>query len=146
MGSANTDKVARQRLRDRLRAKGLPEDEVQRLLAVKRAEQQQARGSAEPAPPAPVRRPASLSKAELQAEYDRWYKTHRHVDPSRPQRIEDETYARLSPKDSAHRPRPVDPLLTGHGRATGETARAVKRGRTVTKFEHRERDASQGDR
>lgn len=53
------------------------------------------------------------------------------------ERIEEETYKRLSPNDSKHRPAPVDPLLRGAARATGETARAVKRGSTVAKWQYR---------
>lgn len=137
MGTANTDKVARQRLRDRLRAKGVPEAEVQRLVAAKRDEQAAARGDTRPGGP---KRPKP-ARPDLDAEYQRWYDAHRRVDPTRPQRIEDETYRRLSLKDSAHRPRAHDPLTTGQARVTGETARAVKRGTTITLHEHREREA-----
>ena len=38
--------------------------------------------------------------------------------------------------DSKHRPTSVDPLLKGAGRATGQTAAAVKRGKTMTKYQH----------
>ena len=38
--------------------------------------------------------------------------------------------------DKGFRPTRVDPLLTGAARATGETARAVRRKKGVTKFEH----------
>jgi hypothetical protein len=40
--------------------------------------------------------------------------------------------------DSGYRPSRPDSLLTGTGRATGETAAAVKRRRTIPKWQHRD--------
>lgn len=37
---------------------------------------------------------------------------------------------------AGYKPPTVDPVLKGVGRATGKTAKAVKRGKTFTKFEH----------
>lgn len=54
------------------------------------------------------------------------------------ERVEEETYKRLSLDDSKHRPTSVDPLLRGAARATGETARAVRRGSTVAKWQYRD--------
>jgi hypothetical protein len=42
--------------------------------------------------------------------------------------------------DSKYRPTRIDPLLTGVGRATGETAKAVKRGNTITRYQYDGRD------
>lgn len=47
-----------------------------------------------------------------------------------------------TPDDTRHRPTPVLAELRGPARATGQTAAAVKRGRTMTKSEHDQRDAS----
>lgn len=43
--------------------------------------------------------------------------------------------AGYSPDDSAYRPSSVDSTLTGVGRATGHSAKAIKRGRTYTNWE-----------
>lgn len=43
------------------------------------------------------------------------------------------------PDDRGYRPTHVDPILQGTARATGQTAAAVRRGRTVTKWQHDER-------
>lgn len=78
--------------------------------------------------------------AERKAFYD-GLRAQWEADAPRRERVEDETYRRLSLKDTSHRPRSHDPLTTGQARVTGETARAVKRGTTITLHEHRERDA-----
>lgn len=44
--------------------------------------------------------------------------------------------------DSAYQPTHVDPLLKGAARATGQTAAAVKRGRTITKHQHDQADGA----
>lgn len=46
--------------------------------------------------------------------------------------------AYVQPDDSAHQPPQVDPLLKGTARATGATAKAVKQGKTMTKWQHEE--------
>lgn len=45
------------------------------------------------------------------------------------------------PDDRRYRPGYVDPLLRGSARATGQTATAVRSGRTVTDWQHTEREA-----
>lgn len=47
--------------------------------------------------------------------------------------------AARQPSDTGHRPSPGDPLLRGTARATGETAKAVQRRRTITRWQHEER-------
>lgn len=42
--------------------------------------------------------------------------------------------------DGGYRPTPVDPLLRGAGRVTGQTARAVKCSKAMTKHEHDQED------
>lgn len=43
------------------------------------------------------------------------------------------------PDDTKYRPVHHDPLTVGIARATGETAKAVRRGSTITGWQHRER-------
>lgn len=45
-----------------------------------------------------------------------------------------------SPDDKGYRPPKVDHVLTGVARATGETAMAVKRGKTITKHQYDNRE------
>lgn len=52
------------------------------------------------------------------------------------QRLEDETYRRLSPDDRRHRPTSPPSVETGPARAVGVAARAARRGRTVTAFQY----------
>src|SRR5262245_9768159 len=56
----------------------------------------------------------------------------------------DELFGSLPPlkDDRAYLPDYVDPVLKGVARATGETAKAVKRGKTITKWQHDERMVS----
>lgn len=42
----------------------------------------------------------------------------------------------LWPDDTSYRPRTIDPLLNGVARATGATARVVKRRETVTEYQY----------
>lgn len=49
---------------------------------------------------------------------------------------ERETYARLSLDDRGYRPSRPDAVTTGQGRATGPAAKAVKRGKTLTRWEY----------
>jgi hypothetical protein len=44
------------------------------------------------------------------------------------------------PDDRGYRPNPGDPLLRGAARATGATARAVKRRTTITRYQHRRQE------
>jgi len=46
------------------------------------------------------------------------------------------------PDDSRYKPAHIDSILTGTARATGQTAAAVRSGRTVTKWQHDERETS----
>lgn len=51
-------------------------------------------------------------------------------------RLEQETYERLQPDDRRHRPTSIDPLTKGAARATGATAKAIRRTKALTKFEY----------
>lgn len=83
-------------LRRKLEARGVPPEEIERMVGRLRVDQQQ----------------------------------HRDIVAMR------EPVAQVD--DSKHRPAHIDPLLKGAARVTGQTAAAVKRGRTVTKYQHEE--------
>lgn len=51
-------------------------------------------------------------------------------------RIHNETHTTSSPDDRRYKPDLGDPLLRGAARATGATAAAAKRRRTLTKYQH----------
>lgn len=51
-------------------------------------------------------------------------------------RQQDETYARLSPDDSKHRPRTPDRLRSGAGRVSAITAKAAARRKALTRYEY----------
>jgi hypothetical protein len=63
-------------------------------------------------------------------------------------RAGDERYRRIRerldgprvPNDKRYKPTTVDPLLKGVARATGETARAIRSGRTITDWQYAERE------
>lgn len=64
------------------------------------------------------------------------------------QRAGEERYRRIrerldggyrTPNDNRYRPNYVDPLLKGVARATGQTARVIRSGRTITNWQHSER-------
>lgn len=63
----------------------------------------------------------------------------------RQQQVEEETYARLRLDDSRHKRDGHDPLTTGVARATGATARAVRRRTALTKFEYDEMQRRGGE-
>lgn len=52
------------------------------------------------------------------------------------ERVEAETYARLAPDDSRHRPRSPSPLEVGAARVTGVTAVAARRQKALTRYEY----------
>lgn len=58
------------------------------------------------------------------------------VVPGYVERLQEETYRRLAADDSKHRPAKPDALTTGAARATGMTARAVRRSKAMTKYEY----------
>lgn len=99
MAKQTTHRGNRKRLGKKLRAQGIPEEEVLRILARKAEDQRR------------------------QREIER-------LATDRP------TGGDLD--DSGYQPARVDSTLTGVARATGETARAVRRGKTITRHEHRE--------
>ena len=86
-----------------------------------------------------------LAEAQRKARDDAKFGTTRpthQTDTTRADRITKETWDRLNPNDSTYRPRPADSTLRGAGRATGQTAAAIRRGRTITQHEHTQRSRS----
>lgn len=114
MGNADTDHTARKRLRKRLRAFGYDEPTIEARVDDMRRRQQARRRDTE----------LVTVKARRRA-------SQQAIDP----RVEAATYARFALDDTRHKPRSTDPLLTGPARATGPAARAVKRGKTLTRTE-----------
>lgn len=111
MGTGETHKKNRARRRKQLLAQGFSPEAVEKILGRLRERQAEQR--------------AAERAASGAAERER-------------ARIEEETYRRLSLDDRRHRPTSHDPLTTGIGRATGATAKAAKRGRTLTKWQYDE--------
>lgn len=99
MSKKSTHKTNRQRLRNRLRAEGVPEEEIARILARKREDQRRQRE---------IERLATDRPADGDLD------------------------------DAGYHPTRVDSTLTGVGRATGETAVSVRRGRALTRHEWQE--------
>jgi hypothetical protein len=91
---ARRHSAKRTKTRRQLEARGVPPEEVERIVERLRVDQQQHRDI------------VAMREAETPVD------------------------------DSKHRPTSVDPLLKGAGRATGQTAAAVKRGKTMTKYQH----------
>jgi hypothetical protein len=58
------------------------------------------------------------------------------VRPGDLEAVFDQTHTALRLDDTGYRPTPGDPLLQGVARATGATAKAVRRRRTLTRYEH----------
>lgn len=130
-GSAETHRKKRQRVRARLRAQGYSETRIEELLSDLSADQRRSRvaastgSSSQPEPhakPSPKPRPV----ASVMDHDPRAYRA----------RLEEETYARLAPDDRRFRPVTPDPLTTGPARATGITAKAIRRTKAITKHEY----------
>jgi hypothetical protein len=152
MGTAKTDAKARRDLRKRLEAQRLPVSEVNRQ--VEELRERQGRAWRPPAAPRRARTPGEVAKRdEAAARREEQLRVQRRrseqiieaqrvraVEDDERRRVEDETYARLSPDDRGFRPAKPDSVLTGAARATGDTARAVRRGKTFTKWQLEERD------
>lgn len=115
MGTNATDSANRRRLRRRLEAQGYPPAEVDRLVEQRRADQMARR-----------RHDTKMStqaerRAQVRALHDERDDTY------------EATYRRLNGDDRGFKPTKHDPLTQGQGRVT---AKAARRGRSVTKFEY----------
>lgn len=102
---ADKDRKRRSALRKRLRAAGVPEGEIERILAVKREDDRAARHGEDP---------RKGTREEILARTD----------------------DSLWPDDTGYKPSTVDSLLNGSARATGITARVVRRRETVTEYQY----------
>lgn len=126
VGSAETHSSQRKRLRKKLRQAGKSAAEIEAAVEAMRRRQESARSTGVPlavAAPKPRRRRRGR------------YVVVPGYTPEQRQAIEDATYERFALPDGAHRHHSVDPLLTGAARATGATAKAVKRRKGVVKWE-----------
>lgn len=118
-------KTERQKWKKRLRAWGMDEAEV--ALCIEQVRSRQVAKAAGKLPP-----DAPLC---TRAEYVRLLRRQPGVRQSNATvlQIGDDF---VTPDDKGYKPTAHDPLLSGVGRATGATARAVKAGKTITKHQH----------
>lgn len=99
MTSKDTHNRNRASMRKRLGARGVPEEEIERRIAIKREN--------------------DLRKRQLQRQEALLVSVPITAD------VQVETWERLSPDDSKFRPTRHDPLTTGAARVTGATATVV---------------------
>lgn len=129
MGSAKTDNVARNKLRRKLRKWGMAEEEI-RLCVEQVKERQFLKLAGKLAKDAPLC---------TRAEYVRLMRRNAPKgDTSAPHLHFGDDLEEVD--DSKHKPAWVDPVLRGTARAVGETAAAIKRRKTMTKFEYDQRN------
>lgn len=125
MGSSSTDQVARQKFRKRLIAWGMDAKEIELCLEQVRERQYEKKiGTLEIDAPLCTR-----------AEYVRLLRKQSHADPKGTAvlRLGDDYVA---PDDKGFKPTQVDSVLQGTARVTGAAAKAVKKRKTMTKYEH----------
>jgi hypothetical protein len=128
MGSAKTDNVARQKFKKRFIAWGMDPEEIE--LCMKQIKERQ---RAKNLKQIPIDAPLCT-----RASYIRLLKKTTGASPaSTPQLRFGDGYT--SPDDSKYKPAKVDSALNGVARVTGETAKAVKRRKTITKYEYDQR-------
>lgn len=114
VGTDETHRKKRQALRAKLRKLGLPEEYIERRTDVMRARQQ-------------AERIGNDAEARRLGEVER-------------ELLHEQTYLTTRLDDSKHKPTYVDPVLRGAARATGNTATAVRTGKTFTKYQLDRRD------
>ena len=153
MGSADTHKSQRKRLRRKLVALGLPDDVIDQMVEAKRIEQQLARREAPQRRVNPSQHHNARRKLRrrLEAEGVSPHLIDAAVERLRAQQaaarragvplgdmdaIYEETYRQMRLDDTGFKPNPGDSVLRGVARATGQSAKAVTRGKTVTKYQH----------
>jgi hypothetical protein len=124
MSNKNTRAKERQRWRKRLRAWGMAEDEIELCMAQVRTNlRAKANGTL------PIDAPLCT-----RAEYIHLLKKHSNPGDDKPHFHFGDDYE--EPDDKGYAPKRIDPLLKGVARATGATAKVVKKGKTMTKFEY----------
>lgn len=125
MGSAKTDQVARQKIRQKLRRWGMDPEELE-LCMIQIRERQIQKNLGHLALDAPLCTRAS---------YVRLMRKQITTNDKSPAHFRlGEDY--IPPSDTGYKPTQIDPLLQGTARATGVTAKAVRKRKTLTKFEH----------
>lgn len=122
MGSPKTDSKARQRFKQKLESWGMPRDEIQMCVAEAARRQQAKREGRLPQDADLCVRPRYL---DLRA--------RKVLGLEGVPRLEEEW---APPDDKGYRPIRVDPLLTGPARASGLTARAVRRGKSYSQYDY----------
>lgn len=157
-GNANTHRKNRERLRRKLRARGLPEAEIERLVAEKAQQQaavRDATGTRNRARNHATRRqelrrrleaeghsPAAIDRAVERLRAQQEAARRADVDLGNLDAIHDETWRQ--PDDAAYRPRPPDPLERGAARVTTRTAQAARRRKATTRYELNQQEAPRG--
>lgn len=118
MGTRPTDNTARTKMRGRLRKWGMHEDLI-KICMVEVVQRQEAKRNGTLPKDAPLcTRPEYLA---LKEEYEKARENPKKY---------------VSPDDSKYRPNSRDPLLHGAARATGATAKAVRRGTSYVKLNY----------
>jgi hypothetical protein len=71
----------------------------------------------------------------------RWSGLRRRAGDERYRRIRMRLDGHQAPSDASYKPTSVDSMLKGAARATGETAKAIRSGKTITDWQYKERTA-----
>lgn len=125
MGKTSTDQAARTRFRNKLRKWGMSEEDIALCDDQVRQRQREKKFGQLPID-------APLCTLGV---YVRYLRRQPHANASGAEVLSyGEDYEQ--PSDKGFRPAKVDSILNGVGRAIGQTAKAVKRGKTVTKYQH----------
>lgn len=129
MGSSKTDNVARKRMRERFRSWGMDEKEIEACIAqIKERQLARRRGLLPDGVPLCTR-----------AEYLRLLRKNKPANDNSAAVLKlGENYK--TSDDKGYKPAYIDPVLRGVGRATGATAKAVKRGTSDVKFHYDEEE------
>jgi hypothetical protein len=123
VGNPRNDQTARNRFRKKLESWGMPEEEIQICVDQYRERQR-------------MKRNGTLAKDApmcTRAEYVRYLKKQPNHSNASVLRLGEDYQP---PSDKGYKPVKVDSLLNGTARATGNTAKAVKKGKTITKYQY----------
>lgn len=126
MSNNMTRKTERQRIKKKLRAWGMDEKEIKLcLLQVSIRQIEKLNGQ--------IPKDAPLC---TRAEYVRLLKKQLGPNDKQAPQLHLGEYYVAELDDKGYAPTKVDSLLTGMGRAMGQTAKVIKRGKTITKYQH----------
>lgn len=129
MGSLKNDGVERRKIRKKLREWGMPEDEIELCIAQVRERQTMKRYG-----DIPIDAPLCTRASYVRLLRQRVGSDHNAAVLHLGDDYEPES-------DKGFKPTKVDSVLTGVARATGQTAKAVKRRKTITKFQYDNQEA-----